>query len=142
MLCKDKKGASLNSLTFKIPLRPVPWKRPASVKTWRYDSQKKEKKLYQDIFRKAHPDHKPYTCALKVIFEFWFKVPKYIEKKNPLLYHGEYYDNKPDLSNLIKLVEDAYNGMIWQDDKSIVSLEACKIYEEEEATFVTVYPYL
>jgi Holliday junction resolvase RusA-like endonuclease len=45
---------------------------------------------------------------------------------------------KPDLSNLIKWVEDAGNGIIWQDDKQIFEIEASKAFAREPQTIIRV----
>ena len=38
---------------------------------------------------------------------------------------------KPDLSNIVKGIEDALNGVIWQDDSQIVGLEVVKHYTDK-----------
>lgn len=40
--------------------------------------------------------------------------------------------SKPDLSNIIKLVEDIANGIIWRDDTQVVSyLQCARLYSEQ-----------
>lgn len=38
------------------------------------------------------------------------------------------HDKKPDIDNLVKAVLDAYNGVIWADDKQIIAIKAEKRY--------------
>lgn len=47
---------------------------------------------------------------------------------------------RPDLDNLIKLVQDAGNGILWRDDAQIVRLEAIKVYGPENETVINVFP--
>lgn len=45
---------------------------------------------------------------------------------------------KPDCSNMVKLVEDALNGVAWRDDSQIVSLGVRKRYAEKPETRLTI----
>lgn len=45
---------------------------------------------------------------------------------------------KPDLDNVLKLVGDALNGIVWRDDKQIVRAEVVRRYVEAPATVLTV----
>ena len=45
---------------------------------------------------------------------------------------------KPDLDNVLKLVGDALNGIIWADDKQIVRAEVSRRYVEAPRTLITV----
>jgi len=45
---------------------------------------------------------------------------------------------KPDLDNVLKLVGDACNGIVWADDKQIVRAEVSRRYVETPATVLTV----
>ena len=38
------------------------------------------------------------------------------------------HTKKPDLDNLVKLVLDAYNGVLYDDDSQIISLSLSKMY--------------
>jgi Holliday junction resolvase RusA-like endonuclease len=45
---------------------------------------------------------------------------------------------KPDLSNIVKGVEDALNGVLYKDDSQIVNLSMEKYYSEEPRLEVTL----
>jgi Holliday junction resolvase RusA-like endonuclease len=45
---------------------------------------------------------------------------------------------KPDLDNVLKLVGDACNGILWADDKQIVRAEVSRRYVEAPAAVLTV----
>lgn len=45
---------------------------------------------------------------------------------------------KPDLDNVLKLVGDALNGIVWADDRQIVRAEVTRRYAETPAAILTV----
>jgi Holliday junction resolvase RusA-like endonuclease len=45
---------------------------------------------------------------------------------------------KPDIDNLIKIVLDSLNGIVWHDDKQVVSIYASKAYAEKPGLHVFV----
>lgn len=45
---------------------------------------------------------------------------------------------KPDLDNVLKLVGDALNGIVWADDRQIVRAEITRRYAETPAAILTV----
>lgn len=47
---------------------------------------------------------------------------------------------KPDLSNYVKLIEDACNGLLYKDDSQIVNLTARKRYSDEPRIEITIKP--
>lgn len=47
---------------------------------------------------------------------------------------------KPDLSNVVKLIEDAANGILFKDDAQIVSLLATKSYGDKDLVLLQVTP--
>ena len=69
-------------------------------------------------------------CCLSI--NAYFEVPKSKSKKfrEAALSGLERPTKKPDLSNIIKGIEDALNGLVYKDDSSIVSLKIQKYYSE------------
>jgi Holliday junction resolvase RusA-like endonuclease len=51
---------------------------------------------------------------------------------------GFYPTSKPDLDNVVKLIADALNGIVWQDDKQIVRMVASKRYGPVAQAVLTV----
>ena len=64
---------------------------------------------------------------VKLWLNFYMKRPKSVPEKK-----RKYPTVKPDLSNMIKTVEDAANGILYDDDKQIVEVDAAKLYGDED----------
>lgn len=69
-------------------------------------------------------------------------VPQSISKKRrqAMLDGIEVPTKKPDLSNILKAIEDALNGIAYPDDCNIVALSMTKHYAVEPRVDVTVGP--
>lgn len=39
---------------------------------------------------------------------------------------------KPDIDNIIKIILDGLNGVMFDDDKQVVNVSATKVYTEQE----------
>nr|WP_254476471.1 RusA family crossover junction endodeoxyribonuclease [Brevibacillus sp. HB1.4B] len=68
----------------------------------------------------------PAALALKMVFVM--PIPASWSKRKRWDALNKAHMTKPDLDNLIKGCTDALNGVVWQDDKQIVSVEATKVY--------------
>jgi Holliday junction resolvase RusA-like endonuclease len=71
-------------------------------------------------------DHEPLECALAMRVIFYVNRPKSVSKKKRPLPVA-----KPDLSNYIKIIEDALNGIVFKDDSQIVTIQAWKLYADD-----------
>lgn len=83
----------------------------------------------------------PLEGPLKLSVYFCFRRPNSWPKaKRDAVDDGEepWYTGRPDLDNLVKLVKDAGNKVLWQDDSQIVSLEAFKVYGPENETTINL----
>ena len=128
--------------TIVVPGTPLPQKRHRSSfrsgKIRNYDPSAKDKKKFKVIAGVLAP-----RSALKgdISLNVTFYMPrpkthrrtgKYSKllKKDAPLWHSI----KPDIDNLVKFVMDALQGILWEDDCKIVSLEARKLYSEKPRT--------
>ena len=85
----------------------------------------------------------PLEGPLQLSVVFCFRRPKSWPKaQRDAVDNGEepWHVGKPDLDNLVKLVQDAGNGILWRDDAQIVRLEAIKVYGAENETVINVFP--
>jgi Holliday junction resolvase RusA-like endonuclease len=52
----------------------------------------------------------------------------------------EYPTVKPDMSNIVKAIEDGCKAIAWLDDKQVVELQAGKRYGHQACVFVRIMP--
>lgn len=108
--------------------RPRMGQKPRLGKAWLYDPDKSSKSMLALQVHQAvsanEPAWQPFDNPLSVHFHFRFKRPKSVRRRH--------HSIKPDLSNLIKYYEDAFNGVIWKDDALITSIKATKSYAAKD----------
>lgn len=75
----------------------------------------------------------PLQGPLSLGIVFVFSKPKSRVKLNEV-----HHSVKPDLDNLIKWIGDVGNGILWVDDRQIVSISSVKVYGEVPQTVITV----
>lgn len=78
---------------------------------------------------------KPLEGALGMRVSFFVPKPKSKHRKNSDPY--PHPTSKPDLDNYVKLVLDGMNGIVYNDDSQVVSIEAHKHWAPREP-FTTV----
>jgi Holliday junction resolvase RusA-like endonuclease len=109
-----------------------------------YDPQRSRtwKNAAEVIFRKYMEAHAldPLTGALELHYEAIFAVPKSysIKKREAALSGLAPFTKSPDLDNLVKIIQDAMNGIIFIDDRQITDLISSKRYGPEDGVRVTV----
>ncbi len=125
---------------FSLPVKPVPLKRHRTSfvkgKMINYDPSIKDKNKIKLLSTKYIPKKiliKPVLMEIK----FYITRPKShyrTGKYKHLLKNSapKYHTSTPDLSNLVKLIEDAYNGFLYKDDSQIIETRAIKLYTEGE----------
>lgn len=84
----------------------------------------------------------PKDVALTTELTFAFSVPKsYSKKKTAMCLSGEIaHTKKPDADNLEKAINDALQGLAFEDDSQIVKTIREKKYAEEPYVEVKIYP--
>lgn len=116
-----------NIIEFTIDMEPRPQLRPrfSARNGFVQAFPPKENKLAMEkiresleLYRENMPFPKPLAIGLEATF---FKTkPKSVSQEFPI--------GKADLSNYIKMLEDAMEGIIFENDSQIVSLVAYKRY--------------
>lgn len=95
-----------------LPIEPVAWARPrANFRSGAFFNSSKVMDYQRDV-RRMLGKRSPLIGDLRVTFRFYMRCPKKKARNYPSV--------KPDLSNLVKNVEDACNGVLWRDDAQII----------------------
>jgi len=78
----------------------------------------------------------PYEFPMHLDVDFYFKYPKAMSQKKRTASH--YYVGAQDIDNMLKYVLDTGNGILWDDDRFIVSTTCRKLFDDNERTEITV----
>jgi Holliday junction resolvase RusA-like endonuclease len=128
-------GKPICALSFTVPGEPIPLQRARVVRNRhgggihaftpdKCVSHCDKVRLYAT---RALPENfTRFTGPLDVYVDFFRQRPKSLSKKK------RWPVSRPDLSNYLKLIEDALNGLLWEDDSQIVSCVLCKVYAEAD----------
>ena len=113
-------------ITYVIPGNPVPWKRAGHANGTFYDQQK-HAKLGTGLYIQNQHQGGLYSGPLLLDITFYFPMPVSLKKKwESMCNTPNFY--RPDLSNLIKYIEDVCTGLIYEDDCLITEIRAKKLY--------------
>ena len=128
-------------MRFEFDIEPVEQARPRATRMGKgirlYDPKKVTvfKRQLGMLAKQQMLDRglEPYDGPLEVYMEFHRSIQASLSKKERArrLSGAHRPTVKPDLSNYIKALEDALNGILWVDDNLIISLEAKKFYAEQ-----------
>ena len=130
----------MQKLKFEVPGSPIGQGRPKfstiNGHAKAYDPEKSRNyKAYVKLLATQAMREQGFTmidgpCCLDILA--FFEVPKSKSKKfkERALLGLERPTKKPDLSNIVKGIEDALNGLAYKDDSSIVYLCVTKYYSD------------
>ena len=84
-------------------------------------------------------------CALSLDIRFYFARPRghfgtgrNSDKLKPSA--PPYPTVRPDVTKLVRAVEDALTGVLWRDDSLVITQLAAKLYGEPERAVIRIYP--
>lgn len=136
------------SVTFEIPGEAVPWRVPkqdhryAKIVTFTDDELREFKGRVTTLARRAMKDArlKPFDGAVLLYVRVIRDIPaSFSAKRRQQAINGEIWPlRRPDLSNLIKGVEDGMNGEVYTDDARICGSMTFKVYGEVPRTIISV----
>lgn len=131
------------TIFFSVPGKAQSKQRPRVMKTG-FTFTPKETVNAEAFIRalalEAMGGHPPMEGSVKLSIKIYRRIPKSFSKKKKAQAIGGVLlpVTNPDMSNQIKLIEDAMNGIAYGDDGQIVWLDARKFYAEVERTEVEV----
>lgn len=82
----------------------------------------------RDAFRLAYPGHVPTALPVTLSVIATRPMPKSWSRKRQLANVGHWCTSKPDADNIGKLVCDALNGVLYDDDSQVVCLTVTKYW--------------
>jgi Holliday junction resolvase RusA-like endonuclease len=122
-----------------IPGDPTPLARPRMSQRAIYDPQK-QAKLYFGLFVRREMDLQKLAQLygpLHLEVTFFMQMPK-VNLRRAAQMMGAYHYHRPDLSNLIKFVEDALSTVVYRDDSLIATVTAAKVFSSDARTEFTL----
>lgn len=138
----EKEAKRLPKYTFKcnkksqvyvLPGNPISLARPRLTRTGVWDSQRKLKVVNAIDIRSQHGDKGFFEGPLLLDVVFFLPFPASI-KLQELYKKQHYHVFRPDLSNLLKFIEDVAAKVLYQDDCLIVEIRCCKVYDDNPRT--------
>jgi len=125
-------------MKFTIPLEPTGQMRArhgvvnGHARTYKHAKQLANENKLLTLALPYRPEA-PFDTALDVSIVAYMPIPRSMAKfRAEMARTGEIRPTgKPDSDNIAKNVLDAFNGVFWKDDKSIVGLVVRKYYSDE-----------
>ena len=122
-------------MRYVIEGTPIPLQRVRFVNNHCWDSQKALKHKVSLAIEQQHSELPPLSGPLKLLITFYFKPSQVVTKRHALnkvqtvterhaLTDPVYLSHiaRPDLSNLIKFIEDIAIGILYSDDSIIAEI--------------------
>lgn len=128
-------------LTFTVPGKPFGKQRPRVTRTG-HAYTPKETVSYENLVRMSfvekYPEFFPTGAPVILSVIAAFPIPQsWTKKKVKAALAGDIYPGKPDIDNVLKIIQDALNGIAYKDDAQIWNATVTKTYAERPG--VTVY---
>lgn len=123
--------------SFMVPGEPVGKGRPRfSRKNGRVYTPDRTA-AYEKLVRKEFIDQcdmpdEPLTGPVSIYVQAEFAIPKRATKaqREAMLNDMVPPLKKPDVDNVLKIITDPLNGVLWKDDSQIVDAHVCKFYSD------------
>lgn len=133
-------------VTFMVPGNPVGKgrakfaRRGNFVTTYTPEKTATYENLVKILAQEAMIDREPIQGPVTLMLNLYVTPPtSWSKKKQMAALSGEIRPTtKPDFSNVLKAVEDGMNGVVYLDDKQIVSISGSKRYAETPGAMVEV----
>jgi Holliday junction resolvase RusA-like endonuclease len=132
----------VGAITLIIPCIPVPWKAHAGYGRKSWNPRYLEREYYQFEIKKQYRENFPLVCPVSITYSFHLPIPSSIsQKKREAMESGiVYHTKRPDVSNLVKFVEDTLKEIAIKDDSQVVVSIGKKVYHPIPKTIIEISP--
>ena len=124
---------------FEIPGPAKGKERPRNGKGYFYTPQ--NTKDYEELVKVCYRQkckEPPTKEAFKVCIVVWMVSAKSLSKKKRAELENHPPMKKPDIDNIAKIILDGLNGVAWEDDRQVSSLEIVKLWGHDERVIVGI----
>lgn len=134
----------MNRISFQVLGKPVPWARArvdgrrGNLIHFTPKRQKDEKTAIQYAAKRAMGNKPLLTGPLRMAVRFVYPFPKNWSESRRRQPQSYWKTSRPDADNLLKLMKDALNGVVYHDDAQVTFTECRKLHGSVAGTFVTV----
>jgi Holliday junction resolvase RusA-like endonuclease len=130
----------MNRVYFHVPTTPIPWARARTRGSVHFTPKKQraERDNVQLHARRAMGNKPPMNGPLRLAARFVYPYPKSWSEKRRRLPESRWKTSKPDSDNLLKLLKDALNGVVYIDDAQVTHTECLKLHGNMPGTFVSI----
>jgi Holliday junction resolvase RusA-like endonuclease len=116
---------------FSVPGQPVPWARAGAHGKVRFTPAPQRSyagvlKLYAQRAMRGSLIDGPVSLTLRAYY-LW---PKSMSAKKRAMVGAQWKVSKPDADNLVKILKDALNQVVWTDDARIARMVVEKLYDD------------
>ncbi|MDB5593734.1 MAG: endodeoxyribonuclease RusA [Hyphomicrobiales bacterium] len=128
------------SVAFSIPGEPIAFARSGGRGTVRFTPkrQRDHMALIQLAAHRAMDGQAPMAGALRMSIRATYIVPKGWSRKRSA--EAKWRTSRPDVDNIAKLIADAINAIVYEDDAQVAALHVEKRYGPLPGIVVTVEP--
>ena len=127
-------------ICFSVRGEPTAWARAGRGKGFTFTPRKQRDAM--NVLKleagKVMAETPPLQGPLFLKIQFTYGWPASTSKKKRADPIAAYRTARPDLDNLVKLIGDSLNTIVWSDDAQIVALTATKCYGDIPGVNVTV----
>lgn len=138
ILPNDKNQSEVKFVRYIIPGDPISLARPRLGPHGFYSIDTDKRFYFKNYISNQHNDMRMLQGPLKLDITFYFKISLRKQGKSCGFKPNSFMFYKPDLSNLIKFIEEVATGILYDDDCIIASISAQKRYDTTPRTEFTL----